>query len=171
MKIRSGFVSNSSSSSFLVAFSKVPASKEELKTLLFGDKQNFPSPYERRVWATDKVAETVWEDLKELKPLTSAQLVTKLAEGTLTGKYESESRTSWDKYMDAKTPEAREKAWNAIQDATVKRASEVAAEFSSENAGAKFFEFHYSDNDGSYGTDLEHGDLFSNLPHIRVSHH
>jgi hypothetical protein len=171
MKIRSGFVSNSSSSSFLVAFSRAPASKEELKTLLFGGSQRYLSPYDKRVWPTDQVAETVWSDLKELKPLTPEQMVSKLAEGTITGKYSSEYRDSWKEYMDAKTPEARDKAYDVMQANITKRASEVAAKFTSKNTGAKFFEFHYSDNDGSYGTDLEHGDLFANLPHIRVSHH
>lgn len=39
MKIRNGFVSNSSSSSFLVPFDKVPESLEELKNLMFPDKE------------------------------------------------------------------------------------------------------------------------------------
>ena len=37
MKIRNGFVSNSSSSSFIVAFPKMPDSKEELKSFLNSD--------------------------------------------------------------------------------------------------------------------------------------
>lgn len=37
MKIRNGFVSNSSSSSFLVIFPHAPASKEDIKDMLFGD--------------------------------------------------------------------------------------------------------------------------------------
>jgi hypothetical protein len=38
MKVRSGFVSNSSSSSFVVVFDKKPKSKGELFKLMFGDK-------------------------------------------------------------------------------------------------------------------------------------
>lgn len=37
MKIRNGFVSNSSSSSFLIAFNKMPESREEIKNFFFKD--------------------------------------------------------------------------------------------------------------------------------------
>jgi len=37
MKVRNGFVSNSSSSSFIVAWNKKPESVEEVKNILFGD--------------------------------------------------------------------------------------------------------------------------------------
>lgn len=39
MKIRSGFVSNSSSSSFVIAIDKLPESADEVRGLFFGDKQ------------------------------------------------------------------------------------------------------------------------------------
>ena len=29
----------------------------------------------------------------------------------------------------------------------------------------------YSDNDGTFGTVMEHGDIFENLPHIAISNH
>jgi predicted DNA-binding protein YlxM (UPF0122 family) len=31
--------------------------------------------------------------------------------------------------------------------------------------------FSYSDNDGSYSSILEHGDIFENLVHVKISHH
>jgi hypothetical protein len=42
MKIRIGFVSNSSSSSFIVAFRNKPKTVEEIKKLMFGDRRTFP---------------------------------------------------------------------------------------------------------------------------------
>ena len=35
--------------------------------------------------------------------------------------------------------------------------------------GKKVFGFSYSDNSGE--AVLEHGDIFSNLPHVQISHH
>lgn len=34
-----------------------------------------------------------------------------------------------------------------------------------------FYIFTFSDNDGSYYSDLEHGDLFKNLDHLIISQH
>ena len=45
MKKRLGFVSNSSSSSFIITFDKVPETVEELKELLFED-QEFITKYD-----------------------------------------------------------------------------------------------------------------------------
>lgn len=46
MKIRNGFVSNSSSSSFIVSFDKKPSSAEELREILFGDKEYIEHRYD-----------------------------------------------------------------------------------------------------------------------------
>ena len=45
MKIRNGFVSNSSSSSFIVAFPEKPKSAEHVRKMMFGDETDFPNPY------------------------------------------------------------------------------------------------------------------------------
>ena len=45
MKIRSGFVSNSSSSSFVVAWPKKPKTTEEARGMLFADDASYPNPY------------------------------------------------------------------------------------------------------------------------------
>jgi hypothetical protein len=45
MKIRQGFVSNSSSSSFVIAWSKKPETVEEMSNFLFGENKEYPNPY------------------------------------------------------------------------------------------------------------------------------
>ena len=45
MKIRRGFVSNSSSSSFLIFVDKKPATIEETQKLFLGDDEFYPNPY------------------------------------------------------------------------------------------------------------------------------
>ena len=45
MKIRNGFVSNSSSSSFVVAWQKKPKTIEDINRFLFGTQTEYPNPY------------------------------------------------------------------------------------------------------------------------------
>ena len=45
MKIRSGFVSNSSSSSFVVAWPKKPKTVEDINRFLFDKETEYPNPY------------------------------------------------------------------------------------------------------------------------------
>ena len=49
-------------------------------------------------------------------------------------------------------------------------ATEKYDEFLSQNSNAFFSRFEYSDDD-SFGSVMEHGDIFYRLPHVRISHH
>lgn len=65
MKIRNGFVSNSSSSSFILMFENIPSSKEELKKILYGENPPvFDSYYSNEGISTDQVISIVWNDIK-----------------------------------------------------------------------------------------------------------
>lgn len=65
MKIRNGFVSNSSSSSFVVIFPTEPKCVEDVKKYLFDEGQEyFTHPYDDDAgFSVDQVAETVWNDI------------------------------------------------------------------------------------------------------------
>ena len=64
MKIRTCFVSNSSSSSFIVKFPKRPESKAELEKLLDFDSAyaNWRDYYETR-YTKDEILESIWNEL------------------------------------------------------------------------------------------------------------
>ena len=75
MKIRNGFVSNSSSSSFIVAFKKVPKSVAEMQKMLFGDEPYYKNPYfypedkkygSEPSWLAQEVSIRVFNDMKDI---------------------------------------------------------------------------------------------------------
>jgi hypothetical protein len=190
VKIRDGFVSNSSSSSFVVCFPKKPESVEEVQKLVFGDKKIFGNPYpgrdEEGGWPTSQVAETIWNDLKDQEPMTPEQMSEEMGDymfGEFVVAYtrnnpHPESPDWPDGMWDDKTPKKTKDKMRAEYDAAYaeydkKRtawAAAVTEAFQKQHPGV-YFKFHYSDNDGSYFSALEHGHLFDRLPHCQISHH
>ncbi len=65
MKIRNGFVSNSSSSSFVVAFPHKPKSAEDVHEMMFNGKEGKIQPYEFvEKLSYSQIAKRVWNDIK-----------------------------------------------------------------------------------------------------------
>jgi len=66
MKVRSGFVSNSSSSSFVVAFPKKPKSFDDVYELMFNSEEGGIQPYDFiDGMSHSQIAMRVWEDIKK----------------------------------------------------------------------------------------------------------
>ena len=173
MKTRSGFVSNSSSSSFIVAFKKVPKSVAEMQKMLFGKQLYYSNPYynpeykdeSEHSWLAQEVSIRVFEDMKNT--VQPNEIEEELKHGYIVDefapKYNDFSSTviggDWEK---------RHENW---LEATEKYAKSVAKDFIKDNPEATFYKFRYSDNDGNLDTALEHGDLFNRLPHVKVGNH
>lgn len=186
MKMRSGFVSNSSSSSFVVRFDEKPGSVEELKKILFGDATYYANPYGDGGFTTEEVAGTVWNDLKDQKPMELEQVAAEFndySDGTLVltpppERPEFPYDAIYEKY-------GNKMNYQAMRDTPEGKAHEVAeaeydiayAKWSAESAqkimegGGQFFKFNYADENGEYFSALEHGNLFDNLKFLRFSHH
>ncbi len=160
MKVRKGFVSNSSSSSFIVAFTKVPETAEELRNMLFEDEEMYHGY--NHCYPTSQVAETVFADMES--PLDDDALIEEFQNGHIDGCPRFGDFDNFDNC-------AGKTDWKAYQSACYNFAKKMAIRFKDNNPKATFFQFEYHDNDGNYGSDLEHGDLFKNMRHEKISHH
>lgn len=195
MKIRSGFVSNSSSSSFIVGFPTMPKSAEELETIMFGESGGEVQPWDfSQATPTIDVAKRVFSDITNtnVKKHTKASLFKSLVKdhGNFPGAPNTWRRKGEaDKFADEFTNETGKNVHEEGVDPKIfefyqklykkdrqreNKDLKIAARgfiegFWPRVKNMKVFELSYADDNGE--ANLEHGDIFRNLPHIRISHH
>lgn len=161
MKIRLGFVSNSSSSSFIVAFAQLPATPEEMQTLLFGDRTivvAFPGHY-----TPAEFTRQVWKDFTEAGPIGVQEITEIIAHGHYTDdEHPAEIEFPYGEGLKAIEP---------YESAKRERAAEIARLFVETHPGCTLLAFRYADEDGPFFAALEHEDTFANLPHLAVNNH
>ena len=168
MKIRSGFVSNSSSSSFIVRFPKDPTDINTLREMM-GDC----APDCGYTWLPSVSSEEVINAVhKEILEETCG----------FDGYYE---RNRWDTYHYESMYNAHPtmklaydgREWDELEeqesDALVKMWlwQEYQAKRETNTEGEFIFEFEFSDENGSFWSQMEHGNVFRNLNHTVTSHH
>jgi len=173
MKIRQGFVSNSSSSNFVLAFKKKPESIDELKKLMFGDLDIFH--YDNETATTHQIAEAVFRQLGD--ELSLDMIIEEFTSGWLEGINDdfdslnnmpemfiedengnNQYNPEYERYAEAK----REK--------TIIRALEFFNNWKCPD-DQKFFVVEFADDDGSFGGLCEHGGIFNKIHHVQISHH
>ena len=167
MNIRRGFVSNSSSSSFVVAFPKKPETVVEMKELLFKDVENYPSPYGSESWSATEVAEIVLRDMAE--PLSDEEAAEAMAAGWW-GNFKGNEELAQLTEPNPARPWATTD-YDLLDKLQKEDAMAVVKAMHKKYPGWKLYKFHYSDNDGSLMSAMEHGGLFDLLPHEIISHH
>jgi hypothetical protein len=114
MKIRNGFVSNSSSSSFLLYFDKLPRDKQELSKILFGDEPPalLYNIYDIAMEYSDEIIENIFNNIMHSDHLSLDDIfkINEWGESIISiyqdsldsfSKYVSESEM--DKYLSLKT--------------------------------------------------------------------
>jgi len=158
MKTRRGFVSNSSSSSFVIALPKVPENADELQKLLFGNEKWYSNLYYKSSrYDTKTVAQTVFNDLNS--QATHFQML----EVGLGG---CDASINYDDYEDVNGVVD----WDRYQMELRKAGLEKLECLIEANEGCVFYVLEYSDST-SYGSALEQGDLFKAIPHIKINNH
>jgi hypothetical protein len=155
MKTRKGFVSNSSSSSFIIAFPNRIKDVEELKEILFKDQEIYPHPfpYDVASFDIDTVANEIIEKLKET---TDKKEMEKTIEcGWL---------DEFDKFFNMKlTIEEERKERKKI-------AKKMLKEWLKKNKDKAIYIGSFEDKT-ELGCAIEHGSAFDNVSHIKVSCH
>lgn len=170
MKIKTGFVTNSSSSSFIIAF------PEEIKDIEIVKK-----------YIAEKYSNTVLGDCLNQTPIrikdkTSLKQVSdEISSGTV-------ALTPYVSYYDREiafcqregitSKDLRENIMWSHQFfkeedmRTVEDAQNHAAEFLQKLATTDYiYILEYGDEDGSYFSEMEHGNIFHAVPNLRVSKH
>ena len=64
MKIRTGFVSNSSSSSFVIVLPERPRDTDHLIEMLWPDQKHINSPYGNDNFSVDTAVRYIWDDFQ-----------------------------------------------------------------------------------------------------------
>ena len=178
MRIKSDFITNSSSSAFVVAFPTKITHFDDVRDHIFPE------------WK----AEIVLRDAKTQKPF-----LIKTDDETVIKKIVEALRTGYLDYLDDDNEEfgtgyfgyenkflkregitqddlRKNWAWYEVLDREreyfrTKKATVVAKEFIEKNNGRYLYQFEYGDEDGEKMSEMEHGGTFNRLPHITISHH
>jgi hypothetical protein len=146
MKIRNGFVSNSSSSSFILVFDEWVRDKEHLYDLLFTNKdltiiKGYNTHNDSFIDSMD-IAKVIYNDLRNASRCTLGQLYDLFEEMC----YEEKSQ------------KLREIAWTQ------------ATEFFDKYENKYIVNLEYGDDD-TMGATIEHDNVFKNIEHIRINRH
>jgi len=164
MKIRDGFVSNSSSSSFIVALDEIPKSKDDVKQMFYRGSIKSMNCCTEKLEDTNALSKILWNDIKKQKPTKSIKkLADVISKGSILDCLEPDS----DDYVDRKTL----KGWKKYQLARDKYSELMAKMFIDANKKRHIYIFHYGDEDGNIYGHLEHGDTFEFVRHLTICCH
>jgi hypothetical protein len=157
MKMRSGFVSNSSSSSFVFAL-ETNLTAQSLAEQVWGDRKPPFGGYE--------MAQTIVDDLMRAIPLSDEDAASELGSGW----WDDSPKTDDFEYV---TKDGNRRInWDAYIKARDQKGADRLAKLKEKFPGARFYVLEYSDNDGERQSQLEHEFPWNKLDFVtKISHH
>ncbi len=169
MKIRNGFVSNSSSSSFIIVWPSRPESAQDVHDMMFHLGEFQIAEYGYGPYSTHEAAKAVWDQLKHDKPpMSRIAIMKELNNQAYSDTYRARSKlpSRYEQGLSSAEQERRSAQRAKIIEA---RAAVLTNELLKNEGHVSTVEF--SDNDGHFSTVMEFGDVFRQVPHQRCSHH
>jgi hypothetical protein len=167
MKTRTGFVSNSSSSSFIIALPRRPNSANDLRHMLFDSSTTILDyEYADEDIPVELVAEQVYRQIENKEPNNLEEIREKFKSWT---NYDLSAR--FFTYMRGRQFSLSDPIYRKYEQEEDKKRNELRQQFLYENSGKSIYVVEFSDNDGSLNTAIEHGPTFDNIPYFCISKH
>jgi len=173
MKIRQGFVSNSSSSSFIVPFPKnLKVNTDNVHEFLFGSKTptNVVNQYNEHTIPSYDAVKTIISAMRRQK--FSFKNRQRVLEEAINGYIQGEPE--WEDLCDANTLmlddiDELDKLFKQFNEAiSAYRTNALNSCLKQWGPDVDVYVFDFDDND-EWGATMEHGDVFSRVPHLKVS--
>lgn len=177
MKIRNGFVSNSSSSSFVVAFPHKPKDEHDVKEILFGKNDWHYADglsVDVEIPAID-IAKNVFAKIE--KEASKEDIYESIRNGWFDEYYGLPGMADYfddPEYKDLNInkedhSKKMKKIWKKYEEINSERAKAIANLFIDFNKDAYIVVMSFSDNNNE--AIEEHSDIFRRIEHIRTSYH
>jgi len=199
MKIRNGFVSNSSSSSFILKFDKMPESVNELKVMLYGENPPLLTTYwDDDAISTDQVSKIIFNDIESAYTLSLEEVISQVKKEVYFSEYSGSSGRDFvvgTEYINAfdalyrdvvkkdkdfnklrwSSVKAEVPSWEEHQEEMDKMAKPlydmIEKSIREKYTDGNYIEVEYSDNDGHVMSYIEHSDVLKPVMFQRFSHH